>query len=188
MTRLFVTPILFLLLGGVGGGQEEKVELAVKVDTLAVDQFDGSIDLAAVDSLRLPAEMTLGGLIRRLEEQLAGIDRPLLIERRVSLMENYYRYRDGRRELVLLDSVRINLKRIYLLNQQLSGRGEISDVQVLSAHNSYLRSELEYLATERAIRDAILAVVRLANLDLNINPEQKRDGRIPEKAAVPSSE
>ncbi len=141
-----------------------------------------AVRLADADSLRLPAEMSLERLVGRLEEQLAGIDRPLLIERRWMLVESFYRYEDGRRELTLLDSVRVNLRRIYLLNRQLAGKGEISDTQVLTSHNSYLRAELEYLATERTIRDAILTIVRLANLDLSMNPKDQSDGRIPKKA------
>jgi len=195
----FITTSILLLLATTTNGRDTEVELdgevnanvgpVIEVDTAAVDLvdevFDNFVDLDAVESLRLPPALTLERLVERLEEQLAGIDRPLMIERRWMLIENFYRYRDGRRELIFLDSVKTNLKQVYLLNRKLANKGEVNDVQVLGAHNTYLRSELEYLATERTIRDAILTIVRLANLELDIDPKDGSRGRLQEEKTNP---
>ena len=167
MTKIF---FFVLLLATTVNGQLTRTT-AGNIRQDKANKTNVRVELENVEKIQLPPILTLEGLIARLEKQLAGIDRPLLIERRWELVEQFYRYKDGRRELVFLDSVRTNLKQVYLLNRKLAEKGEISDQAALASHNTYLRAELEYLSAERTIRDAILAIVRLANLELTLDTE-----------------
>ncbi len=128
------------------------------------EQF--TVSQADLDSLRLPPGTTLTRLLGLLEQHLAGLDRPLFLQRRWQVISDFYDYETAKKEMVLLKLRQGNLYALWQLTQQQAAAAQVEDRQVLLAHNAFIDSELELLRKTAACRTCLLHFLDLCNVEI----------------------